>query len=73
MSAWVGPGSARAERRQGNTASPGRGLPRPGGGFADVLTVLTALMLIRIEDLGGAEAMAELVRRVKDPAELPLS
>jgi hypothetical protein len=38
-----------------------------------VLTVLTALMLIRIEDLGGAEAMAELVRRVKDPAELPLS
>jgi hypothetical protein len=50
---------------------PGKGLPPLNDDFSDVLTVYVALMLIRIEDLGGEEAMAELVGRARRPAELP--
>jgi hypothetical protein len=50
---------------------PGQGLPPLNEDFSDVLTVYAALMLIRIEDLGGDEAMAELVGRARSPAELP--
>jgi hypothetical protein len=49
----------------------GKGLPPLNEDFSDVLTVLVALMLIRIEDLGGDEAMAELADRARSPAELP--
>jgi hypothetical protein len=44
---------------------PGKGLPPLNEDFSDVLTVCAALMLIRIEDLGGDEAMAELVGRAR--------
>jgi hypothetical protein len=50
---------------------PGQGLPPLNEDFTDVLTVYAALMLIRIEELGGDEAMAELVDRARNPAELP--
>jgi hypothetical protein len=50
---------------------PGRGIPPLNEDFSDVLTVYTALMLIRIEDLGGDQAMAELAGRARSPADLP--
>lgn len=49
---------------------PGQGLPPLNEDVSDVLTVYVALMLIRIEDLGGDKAMAELASRARSPAEL---
>jgi hypothetical protein len=49
---------------------PGQGLPPLSEDFSDVLTVCAALMLIRIEDLGGDDAMAELAGRARSHAEL---
>jgi hypothetical protein len=39
---------------------PGKGLLPPNEDFEDMLTVFAALLLIRIEDLGGGEAVTEL-------------
>jgi len=39
------------------------GLPQPGEDIIDALTVFRALIHIRIEDLGGDEAIAELARQ----------
>jgi hypothetical protein len=50
---------------------PGRGLPPLNEDFSDLLTVCAALVLIRIEDLGGHQAMAKLAGRARSPAELP--
>jgi hypothetical protein len=57
---------AIAEARPG----PGRGLPLDED-LSDVLTIWTALILIRIEDLGGDEAMAGLVRRARGTGQAP--
>lgn len=37
-----------------------RGFPAPPEDIADVLTALAALVLVRIEDLGGGNAVAQL-------------
>jgi hypothetical protein len=47
---------------------PGKGLPSPSEDFQDVLTVFAALLLIRIEDLGGDQAVAELASRPRGRA-----
>ena len=44
-----------------------RNLPRPSEDISDALTVLSALLQIRIEDLGGDEAIAELARQTLEP------
>jgi len=49
----------------------GRGLPPLNEDVSDVLAVFVALMLIRIEELGGDEAMAELADRARIPAAAP--
>lgn len=38
-------------------------LPRPGEDIAEVLIAVAALILVRIEDLGGDDAIAELARQ----------
>ena len=61
-------GADGAEAHTEMLHEPGKGLPLPNEDFNDVLTVFAALMLIRIEDLGGDDAMTELVSRAKAPA-----
>jgi hypothetical protein len=51
--------------------APGRGLPPLNEDISDVLTVFVALMLIRIEELGGDEAIAGLADGAGVPAGLP--
>ncbi|MGH3305097.1 MAG: hypothetical protein ACRDOK_26205 [Streptosporangiaceae bacterium] len=45
----------------------GRDFPQPGEDIAEVLTAAAALILIRIEDLGGDEAMAGLAAQALAP------
>jgi hypothetical protein len=52
-------------------SAPGKLLPQPNDDIGDVLTAFCALMLIRIEDLGGDNAIAELVSGARVPCHPP--